>query len=65
MCKFLINRGCQYDLVDKLKKTPLYFAKLHKHTGVVEYLVSLKEQSKKPKEKEREKEKEKEKENGI
>lgn len=47
MCKFLINRGCQHDLVDGLKKTPLTFAKTGKHTSVVEYLISLKEQNKK------------------
>lgn len=49
MCKFLINRGCQHDLVDKLKKTPLHFAKQNKQTAVVDYLNSLKEQTKKGK----------------
>lgn len=56
MCKFLINRGCQFDLVDKLKKTPLFFAKFHKRTSVCEYLSSLKDQSKKVKIKESESE---------
>jgi hypothetical protein len=42
MCKFLINRGCKHDLIDKNKKTPLHFAKQFKHPAVVDYLVSLK-----------------------
>ena len=43
MCKFLINRGCQHDLVDKVKKTPLNFAKSSKQSAIVEYLLSLKD----------------------
>lgn len=46
MCKFLINRGCKYDLIDKNKKTPLHFAKGSKHPSVIEYLTSLKESNK-------------------
>jgi ankyrin repeat protein len=46
MCKFLINRGCRHDLLDKSKKMPLHFAKTYKHPSVIEYLASLKEVSK-------------------
>ncbi len=46
MCKFLVNRGCQFDLVDRNKKTALHFAKTYKHHALVEYFNSLKETTK-------------------
>jgi ankyrin repeat protein len=43
MCKFLINRGCKFDILDKNKKNALHFAKTFKHHALVEYFNSLKE----------------------
>ena len=45
MCKYLVNKGCQWDLVDKNKKTALHFAKTFKHTGIVDYFNSLRDLS--------------------
>jgi len=45
-----VNRGCQFDLIDKSKKTPIHFAKAAKHHQVIEYFSNLKENNKKPKE---------------
>ena len=42
MCKFLVNRGCKFDHQDKGKKTAQFYARLSKHSEIVEYLNSLK-----------------------
>lgn len=42
MCKQLINRGCDPLHVDKLKKTPIAFAKANNHPHIVDYLSGFK-----------------------
>ena len=53
MCKLLVNRNANYQLVDKNKETPIHYARKNKSRNVIEYFSSLKIQKIKHKEKEK------------
>lgn len=46
MCKFLVNSGVNFQRVDFLKQTALYYAKLKKEPSCIAYLSDLKQNMK-------------------
>lgn len=41
MCKFLVNRGANFQIVDNNKETPLIYARKRKNKSIVDYFSAL------------------------
>ena len=42
MCKLLVNRGANFQIVDNNKETPVIYARKKKNRSIVEYFNALK-----------------------
>lgn len=42
MCKLLVNRGANFQIIDNNKETPLIYARKKKNKNIVDYFSGLK-----------------------